>query len=69
MNLKLTNIDPDDMILAIRCAKSFVKEGKPVGIRHGTVYGYFDPITMFTNKSFYVYRVKTGIVVRYSKSM
>jgi hypothetical protein len=67
MNLKLTNIKPDDYILAVKAAKSFIEEGKPIGIRHGTVYAYgYDGETGNYETMLYVYRVKTGIVVRYS---
>lgn len=69
MNLKLTNIKPDDYILAVRAAKSFLAEEKPIGIRHGTIIGYraHDGVPWEQMTSFYVYRVKTGIVVRYSQ--
>jgi len=63
--LKLSNIDPDDYILAMRAAKSFMLEDKAVGVRHGTVYSY-GPLHGPYDKSFSVYRTKTMIVVRKS---
>jgi len=70
MNLKLTNIKPEDYILAVRAAKSMINQygaNMPIGIRHGSCLGY-GPLNCPNDqlKYFYVYRVKTGIVVRYS---
>lgn len=68
MNLKLSNIKPDDYILAVRAAKSFIEEGMPMGVKYGTTYAYGDDgYTGEYEAVFYVYRVKTGIVVRYSR--
>lgn len=66
--LKLVNIDPDDYILAIRAAKSFVNEQKPNGIRHGTIYAYGYLENGNHETVFYVYYTNAGmIVVRYSR--
>lgn len=70
-NVKLVNIDPDDYILAIRAARSFMMEDKPVGIRHGTCCGFNNqPNEAWYTKEtkwFFVYRTKTMIVVRHNK--
>lgn len=67
--LKLVNIEPDDYILAIKAAKSFVNEQKPNGIRHGTIYSYWPGTELgFREAVFYVYYTNAGtIVVRYSR--
>jgi hypothetical protein len=65
--LKLKSINPEDYILAIRAAKSFASEDKPVGIRHGTVFAYGnEQMTRKHETVLYVYRTKTMVVVRYS---
>lgn len=65
--IKLSSLNPNDYILAIRAAKSFASEDKHIGIRHGSCYGYGpDENDMTIMRWFYVYRTKTMIVVRYS---
>lgn len=59
MNIKLTNINEDDVITAAMLAKQFDREypdkiGFSAGVGHMTKDGL----------SFYIYRTKTGIVVR-----
>lgn len=67
--LKLKSINPDDYILAVRAAKSFADEDKPIGIRHGTIYTYGNErMTGKPETVLYVYRTKTMIMVRYSNS-
>ena len=64
-NLKLVNIDPENYILAVRAAKSFIKEEKPIGVRHGTIYWYGENEGEWENGvQFYCYRTKTMVVVR-----
>lgn len=65
--IKLVNILPENYTLAIRAVKSFEKEGKPVGVWHGTIYWYGetdDENCMDDGVQFYVYRTKTMVVIR-----
>lgn len=59
MNIKLTNINEDDVITAAMLAKQFDKEfPDKIGFSAGVAYMKKD------SSPFYVYRTKTGIVVR-----
>lgn len=67
INLKLVNIDPENYILAVRAAKSFIKEEKPIGVRHGSMYSYtVDGVWKVGVPTFYCYRTKTMVIVRKS---
>jgi hypothetical protein len=57
-DIKIVNVKPEDYILAVKVARSFLEKGKAVGIRHGTCY------TFGVDESFYVYSTPTLIVVR-----
>jgi hypothetical protein len=59
-DIKIVNVKPEDYILAVKVARAFIEERKPIGIRHGTCYTFGVDEIFYV----YVYSTPTLIVVR-----